>query len=261
MNSIPTPSIKSSVTNADLIHHSALHAYLGYTDSFKAGDVVTQGYIDRLHDHYLPNLMKALEYVKPSIKSDNTETLANALARVKEVEGELSMSNDALITARITLEELGFPDLPFLDDGIANAINTLKARVAELEAKPTEEPWGDKRDQWSIEIDAAHPMKTGDHKTRQIANEMVGNRHSKGALVDLVNWLLAIYPQNPIEAKPTVTLSEDETVELMMRGAWIVAGKGSHDQAYGFWKAMNAPDYYAAYGALLASGVIAKVGG
>lgn len=54
-----------AITNEDVTHHAALHAYLGYTDSFKAGDVVTQGYIDRLHDHYLPNLMAAIAHRKP----------------------------------------------------------------------------------------------------------------------------------------------------------------------------------------------------
>lgn len=51
--------------------------------------------------------------------------------------------------------------------------------------------WQDKSDQWQDSIDAAHPTKTGKHDTYAKALDMVGNRHSKGALVDLVNWLLA----------------------------------------------------------------------
>lgn len=54
--------------------------------------------------------------------------------------------------------------------------------------------WGDKPDQWSDRIAAAHPMETGDHDTYGRAMEMVGNRHSKAALVELVNWLLKGHP-------------------------------------------------------------------
>lgn len=50
--------------------------------------------------------------------------------------------------------------------------------------------WGDKTDQWSTRITAAHPMNSGDHDTYTVAMEMVGNRRSKAALVELVNWLL-----------------------------------------------------------------------
>ena len=53
---------------------------------------------------------------------------------------------------------------------------------------------GDRIDQWSERIAAAHAIETGDHKTYAVAREMVGNRHSKGALVELVNWLLKGQP-------------------------------------------------------------------
>lgn len=39
-------------------------------------------------------------------------------------------------------------------------------------------------------INAAHPIKTGDHKTYERAMRLVGERDSKSDLVDLVNWLL-----------------------------------------------------------------------
>jgi len=54
--------------------------------------------------------------------------------------------------------------------------------------------WGDKDDEWSARIAAAHPLQTGDAATYGVAMEMVGNRHSKGALVELVNWLLKGQP-------------------------------------------------------------------
>ena len=58
---------------------------------------------------------------------------------------------------------------------------------------------GDTRDQWSDSIDSAHPTLTGKHKSYEMAQEMVSNRHSKGALVDLVNWLLTYRGIKPEE--------------------------------------------------------------
>ena len=40
------------------------------------------------------------------------------------------------------------------------------------------------------EIHNAHPLKTGDHDLYTEALRLVGAKHSKYALVDLVNWLL-----------------------------------------------------------------------
>ncbi len=53
---------------------------------------------------------------------------------------------------------------------------------------------GDRRDQWSARIDAAHPMNTGNHKAYMQAMDMVGNRNSKAELVNLVCWLLQGQP-------------------------------------------------------------------
>jgi hypothetical protein len=39
-------------------------------------------------------------------------------------------------------------------------------------------------------IDAAHPTRSGRHDLYEEAMRLVGARHSKGALVALVNWLL-----------------------------------------------------------------------
>lgn len=50
--------------------------------------------------------------------------------------------------------------------------------------------WSDKKDEWSEAIDAAHPTRSGAHAEYATAMQMVGNRHSKGELVDLVTWLL-----------------------------------------------------------------------
>lgn len=39
-------------------------------------------------------------------------------------------------------------------------------------------------------IRAAHPVRSGDHRTYNDALRMVGAKRSKGALVELVNWAL-----------------------------------------------------------------------
>lgn len=50
---------------------------------------------------------------------------------------------------------------------------------------------GDDRDDYLTKsIDAMHPLRTGDHTTYAKAVELVGNRHDKYSLVDLVNYLL-----------------------------------------------------------------------
>jgi len=50
--------------------------------------------------------------------------------------------------------------------------------------------WEDREDEWSKEIQRAHPINTGFFNTYDLACEMVGNRHGKFALIALVNWLL-----------------------------------------------------------------------
>lgn len=72
--------------------------------------------------------------------------------------------------------------------------HAVRAALAAADAVPQPEAaapaWGDKADEWSTRITAAHPMETDDHDTYMVAMQMVGNRHSKAALVELVNWLL-----------------------------------------------------------------------
>jgi hypothetical protein len=52
-------------------------------------------------------------------------------------------------------------------------------------------------DEYTERIDAASPTRSGSHKQYAIAMQMVGNRHSKGALVGLINWLLVERPVLP----------------------------------------------------------------
>jgi hypothetical protein len=67
---------------------------------------------------------------------------------------------------------------------IGEVLKYQRERIGELEK------WGDADDEWSAEIKAAHPSRTGAHENYAIAMKMVGNRHSKHELVALVCWLL-----------------------------------------------------------------------
>lgn len=65
-------------------------------------------------------------------------------------------------------------------------------------------PWEDKPDQFSDRVKAAHPVMCDDadrHARYALAMEMIHSRHSKYALVDLVNWLLTKWPELQTEAK------------------------------------------------------------
>jgi hypothetical protein len=50
--------------------------------------------------------------------------------------------------------------------------------------------WSDVVDEWTTDIEAAFPTRSGSHEEYATAMRMVGHRHSKGELVALVNWLL-----------------------------------------------------------------------
>ena len=50
--------------------------------------------------------------------------------------------------------------------------------------------WEDKKDDMTPGIEADNPTRSGSFGTYTKAMNLVSNRHSKGALVDLVNHLL-----------------------------------------------------------------------
>ena len=60
--------------------------------------------------------------------------------------------------------------------------------MPEIPAHPDE--WRDERDEWSDRIDEAHPARSGSHEAYSLAMALVGHRHSKAALVALVNYLI-----------------------------------------------------------------------
>jgi hypothetical protein len=67
---------------------------------------------------------------------------------------------------------------------------SLLHQLRNAEAKAANASWEDVHDKWADEIDEAHPTRSGSYDEYGVAMQMVGHRHSKGALVSLVNWLL-----------------------------------------------------------------------
>jgi hypothetical protein len=72
-------------------------------------------------------------------------------------------------------------------DKATDELHTQARCIANLKAALH---WEDAKDEWTERIRAAHPSRSGSHDTYATAMRMVGNRHSKGELVALVNWLL-----------------------------------------------------------------------
>jgi hypothetical protein len=80
---------------------------------------------------------------------------------------------------------------PFYCDRCAvDATGSVAASPFTFAVVPTTDDWKDVEDEWSDAIRAAHPSRSGSHSEYATAMRMVGNRHSKGELVALVNWLL-----------------------------------------------------------------------
>ncbi len=76
---------------------------------------------------------------------------------------------------------------PLLGEPAAEVVTTL---LDELEAALVPRGWANHPDEWSDAISAAHPTVSGSHAEYAVALQMVGNRYSKHALVELVSWLL-----------------------------------------------------------------------
>lgn len=97
----------------------------------------------------------------------------------------------ALIKAGVTWEHI---------DGVSYArpaVMSPEPPAASSAYDPTRAPgvaWEDVQDDWTPAIKAAHPARGGSPDKYDtcwaIAMQMVGHRHSKGALIELVNWLL-----------------------------------------------------------------------
>lgn len=89
---------------------------------------------------------------------------------------------------------------------------------------PDEATWEDRVDKWTFAVKAAHPVRSESHDEYAVAMKMVGNRHSKGALVELVNWLLTLLK---------------ETLPMLDRADEPPLGDSSADQKAFFARVQN----------------------
>jgi hypothetical protein len=97
------------------------------------------------------------------------------------------------------------------------------ALITQLEAEAQQE-WGDRPDEYTPEIDHARLTlsKRGDHENYAKAFALVGNRHSKFALVHLVYWLLTkAEAVKPVDIEPIAKAMWQKSVdEAMAGGRW-----------------------------------------
>jgi hypothetical protein len=85
--------------------------------------------------------------------------------------------------------KLGFGELgPHLKER-GTTLGMALSKLRETMLLPLND-WADKDDKWTKEVEDAFPTRSGSHKEYQTAMEMIHARHSKGAIVALINWLL-----------------------------------------------------------------------
>lgn len=98
-------------------------------------------------------------------------------------------------------------------------------------------------------IKAAHPIRTGKHAVYVRALEMVSAKHSKGALVEMVNWLLVeIEKHDEVSAKAIESLRAERDAALCFEVTPL-----QYEQAvYAIAKAWDGPERWERYvGAVL----------
>lgn len=138
---------------------------------------------------------------------EDHEKVARGFLAALEIESPesalLGKMKEVLLLLRETLEE----DRRKLDEDRDLAVSdALTAERRQAMAVWSDD---DREDQWTPTINRAHPMRSGSHDAYQTAMEMVGHRHSKGALVALVNWLL-------VRAAPCGCGTHDATCPLVV---------------------------------------------
>lgn len=150
-----------------------------------------------------------------------------ALVDAKRLLSMLTPPPDAAVREAVERLDAAFIYLvdkrPFLrvyENGpLSHDVYILLRAVQSPRLEPSSE---DREDEYTEKINAAHPLKTKRHALHDTAIYMVGNRHSKAALVDLVNWLLAGW-----EAAQATGLTDEqmEAVEAVL-GFQFVHQKG-----------------------------------
>jgi hypothetical protein len=73
--------------------------------------------------------------------------------------------------------------------GLLSRLSAAEGEIARRDAV-AQASWGDQKDEHTEAIRAAHPIRTDDFETYDTAMAMIGTRHGKYELVNLVNWLL-----------------------------------------------------------------------
>jgi hypothetical protein len=89
----------------------------------------------------------------------------------------------------------------------------FKAAYRETQGQPVDavgRAWDDKDDDLSAAVLASHPVNSKRHDTYERAMDLVGNRHSKSALVALVNHLLIQTEDAEKDARIAELLAADE---------------------------------------------------
>jgi len=96
----------------------------------------------------------------------------------------LKMAIEAMETADAIVWEFGGVAYEKLQEALKICKEALK--------QPAQEPvaWEDKKDEWSKDIEAYHPVNTKAYADWDVAQRMVSNRRSKHDLTALVCWLL-----------------------------------------------------------------------
>jgi hypothetical protein len=154
---------------------------------------------------YIKNLEWALRHIKPS--TPNVDQLAwNTIER-------------ALASRPALLEALEAEQVCQEDSLVRQ--NEVPAQEASEQAS-CEQPvaWEDKEDEWSEAIAASHPLQTKSFVEYEAAMKMVGNRKSKGALVDLVCYLLQHFNADT-HPHQWQGLTDDEIVKAFNLCDWM----------------------------------------
>jgi hypothetical protein len=134
------------------------------------------------------------------------------------------------MTDKINVDELieriediieGAKDFDGLITPIGETLVDCKVELQQLKGylKPQKD-WQDRDDELTDEIENLHPCETGDHKTYTKAMELIGNRHSKGSLVCLVNYFLA--REKKLKAMQE---SKWQPIETAPKDTWIIVGR------------------------------------
>lgn len=112
-----------------------------------------------------------------------------------------------------------------------NQMALMLATEALTAAEQAEPAWGDREDDLTDAIRENHPFRTKRFDIYERAQQLVSNRHSKAALIELVSYLL-------VQAEPALaTRSGAVKAGEIMKAAWPEFG-GNHQTAE-FWQDFN----------------------